>query len=198
MNDLKKIYKELAKELNIANVHAVPRIVKVVLNVGVGKNRGEQQYIDAVKRDLAAITGQVPHERRATKAISGFKIRRGDVVGYGVTLRGKRMEDFIQKFVHVTLPRVRDFRGIPTSSIDPQGNLSVGLREHLAFPEIHPDKTDIIFGVEATFVTSSNDRAASEYMFRVLGFPFQSPDVRVEEPILQASSGRAAQKNIDK
>lgn len=171
--DFQKIYSQVQKDLEITNVHAVPRITKVVVNVGVGKNRDNKQYLEAVQKDLAAVTGQQPDQRLARKAIAGFNVREGNVVGYRVTLRGKRMNDFVRRFVHVTLPRVRDFRGIPLSGLDDQGNLHVGLPEQLAFAEVQADQTDIIFGVQATFVTSARDREQAEQMFRALGFPFQ-------------------------
>lgn len=163
--------KKLQKELQVKNPHMVPRFVRVVVNAGVGKQRDSKPFIEAVVRDVAAIAGQQPHERRARKAVAGFNVRQGNLVGYSVTLRGKRMEEFIQRFVAATLPRVRDFRGIPLTSLDGHGNLSIGLREHLAFPEIEPDKTDVIFGVEVTFVTNAPDNAVAEKLFRAYGFP---------------------------
>ncbi len=174
--ELAQIYTNLQKHLSIENPHSVPRVTKVILNVGVGKNRDNKQFVEAVERDLALISGQKPHERLARKAVSGFNVRQGNVVAYRVTLRGKRMEDFIQRFVNITLPRVRDFRGLRGNSFDGQGNLSIGLREHLAFPEIHPEKTDVIFGVQATFVTSTNDDEMARKLFLALGFPLQGAE----------------------
>lgn len=164
-------YAVVQKNLKIANMHGVPRIVAVVINVGVGKQRDNKQYLEAVQRDLALITGQRPQERLARKAIAGFNVRQGNIVAYRVTLHGQRMEDFVRRFVHVTLPRVRDFRGLSRRSLDGQGNLNVGLREHLPFPEIHPEQTDVIFGVQVTFVTSAATDNEAETMFRQLGFP---------------------------
>lgn len=189
-----KEYEHVASQLGRTNVHAVPRITKVVLNVGVGKRRDDKQYLEAVRRDLAAISGQAPHERVARKAIAGFNVRENNLVGYRVTLRGKRMEDFVQRFVQATLPRVRDFRGLKTVSLDGQGNLSVGLTEHLAFPEIHPDKTDIIFGVESTFVTSAKTNEEAEVLFRSLGFPFRSAEQEEEMADLPAPVRAPKQK----
>jgi len=120
---------------------------------------------------VALITGQRPHERLARKAIAGFNVRQGNIVAYRVTLHGQRMEDFIKRFVHVTLPRVRDFRGLPPSSIDSTGNLNVGMREQLPFPEIQPEQTDVIFGVQVTFVTSARNKDEAAKLFRELGFP---------------------------
>lgn len=192
MTDFTKIYAALQKELDVKNIQAVPRITKVVLSVGVGKNRDNKQYIEAVARDLAAITGQYPRQRHARQAIAGFNVRQGNLVGYQVTLRGRRMKDFIERFVNVTLPRVRDFRGLPTRSLDGQGNLSVGVTEQLAFPEIQADQTDIIFGVEATFVTSARDNAQAESMFRALGFPL-SDEVEEALPVARRAA-RVAKK----
>lgn len=163
----------LQRQLGIANLHAVPRITHVVLNVGVGKRRDDKAFMAAVRADLRTISGQEPHERRARKAVAGFAVRGGNVVGLRVTLRGTRADDFVRRFVDVTLPRVRDFRGLSTSSLDGRGNLSVGLTEQLAFPEINPDKTDVIFGVQATFVTTARNDAAGAALFRALGFPFR-------------------------
>ncbi len=179
-----EIYRAVGHDLGVKNIYAVPRINKVVLNVGVGKNRDNKSHIEAVQKDLAKIAGQVSNERRARQAISGFNVRQGDVVGYSVTLRGKRMNDFIERFVHITLPRVRDFRGLRLSSLDKQGNLSVGLREQLAFPEIHTDQTDVIFGVEATFITTTTNREQAEARFRALGFPVQAAGEETEEVVL--------------
>ncbi len=153
------------------NVHAVPKVSKVLVSVGVGKHRDDKGYLEAVKSDLKAITGQAPHGRPAKKAVSGFSVRRGNLVAFRVTLRGQRGRDFIYRLVHVTLPRVRDFRGIPLSCFDGRGNLSLGLREQLAFPEIHPEKTDVIFGVQVTIVTTAgNDRGGAE-LLKSMGFP---------------------------
>ena len=166
----------LAERLNIKNPHAVPRIVKVVVNVGVGKHQDEKPYLEAVAKDLAIITGQKPQERRSRKAIAAFKVREGSLVGYRVTLHGKRMDDFVQRFINITLPRVRDFRGISATSFDGRGNLSVGIREQLAFPEIIADQTDVIFGAEVTFVTSVDNDEQGKQLFDALGFPFIKPD----------------------
>jgi large subunit ribosomal protein L5 len=169
--------KKLAESLGIENIHAVPRVTKVVVTVGVGKNRDNKVYVEAVQRDLAAITGQKPSERRAKKSIAGFNVRERNLVGYSVTLRGKRMESFLTRFVGTVLPRIRDFRGLSLSVLDGQGNASIGLTEHLAFPEIRADKTDIIFGVGITFVTTAKDNETAEKMFRALGFPFRTEEL---------------------
>jgi large subunit ribosomal protein L5 len=194
MSYFSEAQKKLMKDLDIKNVHAVPRIRQVVLNIGVGKQRENSGYIEAVIRDLAAISGQKPRERRARKAVAGFNVRRGNLVGYTLTLRGKRMEDFVQRFVHITLPRVRDFRGIPLSSLDGHGNVSVGLTEHLAFPEIHSDKTDVIFGVQVTFVTTATDNQTGEALFRSLGFPFSTEEKGEAELMVETAASRATRE----
>lgn len=170
-SQFEQIYKNIAKEEGQDNMHAAPRLDRVVVNVGVGKHRDNKSHIEAVQKDLEKITGQHPHARVARKAIAGFNVRAGNLVGYRVTLRGKRMEDFTRRFVGVTLPRVRDFRGLSIKSMDGKGNLSVGLKEQLSFPEIHADKTDVIFGVQVTFVTTTNDNESGVRLFRGLGFP---------------------------
>jgi large subunit ribosomal protein L5 len=174
MNTFAETTKQLMKDLDIKNIHAVPRITKVVVSVGVGKHREVKGHTEAVIKDLAAITGQRPQPRQ-------------------VTLRGKRMEDFVTRFVSVTLPRVRDFRGLSATAIDAQGNLSVGLAEHLAFPEIHPDKTDVIFGVQSTFVTSAKNEEEATALFKALGFPFKSTEQMKEEELrLETAADKAA------
>lgn len=168
----RKALSEVRTALKADNVHQVPRITRVVVNVGVGKHRDNAAWLQSVVEDLKKITGQMPHERRARQAVSGFSVRQGELVGYCVTLRGQRMEDFVERFVKITLPRVRDFRGLALKGLDGHGNLSVGLSEQLPFPEIRADKTDVIFGVQATFVTSAPNNQEAEQLFRALGFPF--------------------------
>lgn len=153
------------------NPHALPKIDKILVGVGVGNLRDNAKHIEAVKKDLAAITGQAPAERRAKKSVAGFNMREGNLVGFQVTLRGKRAEDFLTRLIHVTLPRVRDFRGIAKSGFDRHGNLSLGLKEHLAFPEIHSDQTDVVFGVRVTIATTAKTDAEGEALLRSLKFP---------------------------
>lgn len=167
----KKEYSLLQKKLGIKNMLAVPGIKAVVVSVGVGKNRDDKQFLEAVQRDFAAITGQAPQVRRARKAVAGFAVREGNIVAYRATLRGSRMEDFVRRFIGVTLPRVRDFRGVPASSFDGHGNLSVGLREQLPFPEIEAEQTDVLFGVEVTFITLAKTDEEAQALFDEIGFP---------------------------
>lgn len=164
---------QLMKELKVDNVHALPVIKMVVVNCGVGKQREDKVFIEAVKSDLAKITGQKAQERKAKKAVAGFNVRQGNLVGLKITLRGRRMNDFIAKFVRVTLPRVRDFRGVPLKSIDRGGSLNVGLPEQLAWPEINVEKTDVIFGVQVTFVTTARNQEEALALFKSRGFVFR-------------------------
>lgn len=189
-----KEYQALQKTLGSGNIHAVPKVIRVVLNVGVGKQRDNKAYTQAVIRDIQAITGQMPHERLARKAVSGFNVRQGNLVGYRVTLRGKRMEDFVMRFINITLPRVRDFRGIALNSLDGQGNISVGMKEQLPFPEIRPEQTDVIFGVEITFVTSAKTNAEGEALLRALGFPLTVTGTADDDATLDTVQSRRARE----
>lgn len=179
----KEIKEKKSKEVETkdVNVHAIPRVSRVVVNVGVGKTRDDKKYLAGVVDGLKAITGQVPHECRAKKAVAGFKVREGNLVGYRVTLRGQRMDDFVKRFISVTLPRVRDFRGIGVSSFDGKGNLSVGLTEQLPFPEIQVEKTDIMFGVQVTLVTTANTDKEGEVLFKSLGFPLKGKEAKLDQ-----------------
>ena len=154
---------------------------KIVVSTTVGRLRNrpsfEDKILPAIANDLAIITGQKPSIRSAKKSIAGFKIREGDIVGLKVTLRGKRMENFLKKFVEVSLPRVRDFRGIDTKAIDTQGNLTIGVGEHIVFPEVNPDETKIDFGLEVTLVSNTKDRGESYKLFKSLGVPLMKEEV---------------------
>src|SRR3989338_7022274 len=136
--------KALEKEWKVSHPLALPRIEKVVLSVGTGKRFSDEKDIERVERSLARIAGAKPVRTLARKSIAGFKVREGAVVGVMATLRGKHMDDFIEKFVRITLPRVRDFRGIDPACIDASGNCTIGIREHIAFPEIGADEVDFI------------------------------------------------------
>jgi large subunit ribosomal protein L5 len=175
-SDFTKVYKQVMKELKISNLHAIPRLDRVVVNIGVGKQRDNKAFIEEVQRDLALITGQKPQERRARKAVAGFKVREGNLVGYRVTLRGKRMNEFVERLVNITLPRVRDFRGLSEKSLDGKGNLSIGFKEQLAFPEIRPEQTDAVFGVEVTIVTTADNNQEGLVLLKALGFPLVAAD----------------------
>lgn len=152
---------------------AVPRIKKVVVNSGIGKALKDEKIQETISRDLAVITGQKPVPTLAKGAISGFKIREGMVVGLKVTLRGKRMYEFLDRLVGSAIPRIRDFRGLPEKSIDKGGNLNIGIKEHIIFPEIANEDIRFIFGFEVTVVTNAKNREEAAELFRLLGFPIK-------------------------
>jgi large subunit ribosomal protein L5 len=152
---------------------AVPRVEKVVLNIGIGEAIQNSKALDAASADLAAITGQRPWVRRAKKSVAAFKLRAGMPVGLMVTLRGDRMYDFLDRLLNLALPRVRDFRGVATRSFDGRGNYTLGLREQLIFPEIDYDKIDKVRGLEITIVTSAKTDIEARRLLELLGMPFQ-------------------------
>ena len=163
---------DLAKELDIKNVFDIPRISKIVLNMGVKDALSDKKNIEKAIEVLGQITGQKPKITKAKKAISTFKLREGDEIGLMVTLRGKRMYDFFQKLVGVVLPRLRDFHGVPTKSFDGRGNYSLGFAESLVFPEIDPGKIDKIQGLEIAIVTTAKDDKEGFALLKSLGMPF--------------------------
>lgn len=156
-----------------ANVMQIPKVTQVVLNVGVGRHHKDQAYIDNVVNSLTRITGQKPVRTKARKSISAFKIREGLVIGVKVSLRGQRMWDFMEKLVNVSFPRIRDFRGISAKHVDRQGNMTVGFKEHINFPEIQADDIDNVHGLEICFSTTATKREEGVELFRLLGFPFK-------------------------
>ena len=169
---IKTTLSQLKEKFGYKNDMAVPRIEKVVVNVGTGQGLKDSKYNEVVEATLERITGQRPVKVGAKKSISNFKIREGQVVGMMVTLRGKRMYDFIDKLVNVTMPRVRDFRGIDPKSVDKQGNLNLGFKEHIAFPEIHSDEVEKIHGLQVTVTTTANNHEEGLELLSQLGFPF--------------------------
>jgi large subunit ribosomal protein L5 len=168
-----EIVPTLRSEFNYPNVLAVPRVEKVVLNIGIGEAIQNSKALDAASADLATITGQKPIVRRAKKSIAAFKLRAGMPVGLMVTLRGDRMYEFLDRLLNLALPRVRDFRGIPDRSFDGRGNFTLGLREQLIFPEIDYDKIDRVRGLEVTIVTSAKTDREARRLLELLGVPFQ-------------------------
>ena len=155
------------------NYLAVPKIEKVVINTGIGKIIKEGEKVDGVIDLLKEIVGQAPIKTRAKKAISGFKIREGLEIGAKVTIRGKRMWDFIDRLVSATLPRIRDFQGIDEHSIDERGNLNLGIKEQVVFPEILPEKMKYAFGLQITVVTTAKSRKEGKELFKLIGFPIK-------------------------
>jgi large subunit ribosomal protein L5 len=174
---LKRQYREdvvpkLKKEFGIENLMAVPRIEKVVLNMGIGEAIANIKILDDAVVELAAIAGQRPSVRRAKKSIASFKLRQGMPIGCSVTLRGDRMWDFIDRLISVALPRVRDFRGAPTKAFDGRGNFTLGIRDHLIFQEIDFNKVDKPKGMNVTFVTTAANDEQALHLLRELGMPF--------------------------
>ncbi len=174
-----EVIPQIMERFGYRNKMAVPKIEKAVINVGfgkmiAGKTSEEQKKIqDAVLEDINLISGQKPVLKKAKKSISTFKIREGQVVGIAVVLRKKKMFDFLERLIHIALPRLRDFRGIETSSFDKKGNLTIGLREHIAFPEILPEKAKNIFGLEITVVTTAKTHQEGIELLRLFGFPIK-------------------------
>jgi large subunit ribosomal protein L5 len=162
----------LREEFNYANPMMVPRVEKVVLNIGIGEAAKNDKALDAAVNDLSTITGQKPLVRKARKSIAAFKIREGDNVGVMVTLRGSRMYEFLDRLINAALPRLRDFRGVPAKAFDGRGNYSLGLREQLIFPEIEYDKVDKVRGLEVTVVTSARSDDEARRLLELLGMPF--------------------------
>jgi len=162
----------LTKQFGYTNPMQVPRIQKVVLNIGLGEALGNAKAIDAAVGDLALISGQKPIVTRAKRSIAQFRVRTGNPIGIKVTLRGERMWDFLERLTRLALPRIRDFRGVPGRSFDGRGNYSLGLREQLAFPEIDYDKVDRLRGLEISIVTTAKTDEESKKLLELLGMPF--------------------------
>ncbi len=168
----KAIIPEMKKVFGYKNNLAVPRLSKVVLNIGAGPGLKDPKFNEVAENTLVRISGQRPVKTKAKKSISNFKIREGLVVGLMVTLRGKRMYDFVDKLINVTLPRVRDFRGLDLKTLDEQGNLNIGFKEHMAFPEIRADEVEKIHGLQISLITTAETKAEGTELFKLLGFPF--------------------------
>ena len=166
------IIPKLKEELGIKNVMAVPKITKVIISVGTGKNRDKKRN-ELIADRLAKITGQKPSPRQSKKSIATFKLREGEVIGQMVTLRGKRMFDFLTKFVNVAVPRTRDFKGFNRTSIDEIGNLTVGIKENTIFPETTDEELKDVFGLAITMVTTAKNKTEADALFTHLGFPFK-------------------------
>lgn len=164
----------LMRELGYENHMAVPRLEKIVLNMGLGEAVQNPKIIDSAVEELAAITGQKPVVTKAKKAISNFKLREGVPIGAMVTLRGQRMYEFLDRLVAVALPRVRDFKGVPDRAFDGRGNYSLGLREQVIFPEIDLDNVDKIKGLTVVICTTANTDAEGKALLRLLGMPFRA------------------------
>lgn len=168
-----KAVPEMMKRFAYKNRHQAPHLVKVVVNVGYGKHAKEKPFIDHVEKTLTLITGQKPVHNKSRKAISNFKTRVGMPIGASVTLRGNGMYEFLYKLIHLTLPRVRDFRGLNPKAGDGHGNYTIGIKEQLAFPEIGQNMSDIIHGLEVVVVTSAKNHVEGLALLELLGFPFK-------------------------
>ena len=162
----------LLKEFSYDNPMQVPRVDKIVVNIGLGEALTNAKALDAAVGDLASITGQKPIITRARRSIAQFRLRTGNPIGAKVTLRGDRMWDFLERLTRLALPRIRDFRGVPSRSFDGRGNYSLGLREQLAFPEIDYDKIDRLRGLEVSIVTTAKNDEESKRLLQLLGMPF--------------------------
>jgi large subunit ribosomal protein L5 len=163
----------LQKALNLQNVMQVPRLEKVVVNIGVGEALDNAKALDAAVGDMTLITGQKPVVTKARMSIAAFKLREGRAIGVKVTLRGERMWSFLDRLMNIALPRVRDFRGISPNSFDGRGNYTLGLREQLVFPEIEYDKVDKLRGMEITIVTTAKNDDEARQLLTMLGMPFR-------------------------
>ncbi len=176
MQTIKEKYQHTAipameKRFGYKNKMAIPKIVKVVVNVGTG-SVNDKKKIEDIEKGLIQITGQKPSPRSAKKSIATFKLREGTTIGYAVTLRGKKMNDFLEKLINVTIPRMRDFKGLNINSVDEMGNFSMGIREYLIFPEVSHEDLSRNFGLSLTVVTSAKTKEEAMELLKLLGFPF--------------------------
>ncbi|HNV12760.1 MAG TPA: 50S ribosomal protein L5 [bacterium] len=172
----KEIVPALQDKFNYSNRLLVPKIKKVVINVGFGRRTKDKDYIDNIEKTLVKISGQKPVFTKAKKSISSFKIREGMIIGIMVTLRGERMYHFLDKLINVSFPRVRDFRGISEKSVDKQGNLTVGFKENSAFPEVKVDDINNIHGLEIIVDSTAENKEEGLELFRMFGFPFRKDE----------------------
>lgn len=180
MKHLKQLYLEdaipaLMTSEGYTNAMQVPKITKIVINVGLGEGSHNSKAVDAGLSDLTKIAGQKSLPRKALKSVAGFKVREGMTIGAKVTLRGERMYDFLGKFIHVGAPRIRDFRGLNPKSFDGRGNYNLGLKDQLIFPEMHYDEIDQARGMNITIVTTANTDREGLALLKEMGFPFRKP-----------------------
>jgi large subunit ribosomal protein L5 len=169
----KTAFETLGKEFGYKNIHQSPKLMKIVVSSGVGSAK-DKARLALVEARLARITGQKPSPRSAKVSIAQFKMRQGDVVGYQVTLRGTRMYEFLDKLVHIALPRTRDFRGLSAGAIDAMGNITIGIKEHSIFPETSDEDLKDVFGLAITLVTTAKSKPEAEAFFRHLGIPLRT------------------------
>ena len=173
-NYRKEVVPYLLKHFNYTNVNQVPKLDKIVINTGLGDIKDNAKSVQIAQAELASIAGQKPVLTQASKAVANFKIRQGQNVGMKVTLRGKRMYEFFDKFVSIALPRVRDFKGVPSKSFDGRGNYALGVKEQLIFPEISYDQVEKIRGFDVCFVTTAKTDEEARELLKALGMPFKA------------------------
>lgn len=183
MNRLQERYQSemttsLAKQLDAKNPHRVPKLVKIVVSVGVGRAVVDQKYLDNAVATITKITGQKPIITKARLSIAGFKLREGQSIGAKVTLRSERMYDFLDRLIAVVLPRLRDFHGLSIKGFDPQGNYSIGLAEQTLFPEISYEDAQLTHGVQVTLVTTAQNKTEGEALLRALGMPLERKETK--------------------
>jgi large subunit ribosomal protein L5 len=172
----KSVRPKLQKQFGLTNVHEIPKLSKIVINVGFGEAVKQPKLLDGIVNELEIIAGQRPVRTKAKKSISNFGLRQGQEIGASVTLRGARMWEFLDRFIAVAIPRIRDFRGMNTRSFDGRGNYSVGLKEQVIFPEINYDQVESVHGLDIAFVTSTNKDDQSFALLRELGMPFRGDE----------------------
>ena len=173
-----EIVPKLQQEFGIENISAVPRIQKISINIGLGEASRNFKLLEAAQAELGAIAGQAAAITRAKKSIAAFKLREGTPIGCRVTLRGNRMWDFLDRLITTALPRVRDFRGVSNKSFDGRGNYTLGIREHMIFPEVDTNKVEASKGMNVTIVTSGSNDERTHFLLRELGMPFAQPSAR--------------------
>jgi len=182
----KEVIPHMVKRFGYKSVMAVPRVKKVMVNTGFGRliagqtSEEQKKVYELILNDLSLICGQRPVLTKAKKSISGFKTRKGMSIGAKVTLRGKKMYDFLDRIIHIALPRSRDFRGINTKSFDKKGNLTIGIKEHIVFPEVSPEKAKTIFGLEITVITTAKTREEGIELLKSIGFPIKIKEQRTK------------------
>ena len=180
----KEVVPAMMKKFGYKSIMAVPRIKRVVVNAGFGRlvsektSQEKKKILEDIFRDLALITGQKPIATKAKKSIAGFKLRQGSIIGAKTTLRKQKMYDFLDRLIHIALPRTRDFRGISLESIDKNGHLTIGIKEHIVFPELSDENIKRVFGFEVTVNTNSRTREEAVELFKLLGFPLENSKIK--------------------
>jgi len=177
----KELAPKIQKELALKNVHQTPKLIKIVVTVGVGRAVVDQKYLDTAVATLRKLTGQQPVVTKAKNSIAGFKLREGQSIGAKVTLRGTRMYDFLDRLNSIVFPRLRDFHGLSVKAFDPQGNYSIGLKEHTVFPEISYEESAQSHGLQITLVTTAQTPQAGQALLRALGVPLERPVEKKEK-----------------